>query len=54
MTKISVLPGVWWVDLPESGLLPEATCKQLLSLEDDRVRLHAVQQLIRRGAATSW
>jgi len=37
--------------LPRSGLLPETTCKHLLSLDNETVRLHAVQQLIRRGAA---
>jgi len=36
-------------NLPRSGLLPQATCKLLLSTEDERVRLHALQQLIRRG-----
>jgi hypothetical protein len=38
-------------NLPRSGLLPEATCRQLLEAQDERVRLHAVQQLIRRKAA---
>ena len=37
--------------LPRSSLLPNATCILLLSVEDERVRLDAVQQLIRRGAA---
>ena len=36
-------------NLPRSGLLPKATCKELLLLEDETARLHAVQQLIRRG-----
>lgn len=39
-------------NLPRSGLLPKATCERLLSVEDETVRLHAVQQLIRRGDAT--
>lgn len=38
-------------NLPRSGLLPQAACRQLLSVEDETVRLHALQQLIRRGAA---
>jgi len=36
-------------NLPRSGLLPQATCERLLSVKDERVRLHALQQLIRRG-----
>jgi len=36
-------------NLPRSGLLPQATCERLLSVEDERVRLHALQQLIRRS-----
>jgi len=36
-------------NLPRSGLLPQATCERLLSVEDERVRFHALQQLIRRG-----
>jgi len=36
-------------NLPRSGLLPKATCKELLLLEDETARLHAVQQLIHRG-----
>jgi len=36
-------------NLPRSGLLPKATCKQLLLVEDETARLHAVQQLLRRG-----
>jgi len=35
-------------NLPRSSLLSVPTCQQLLSVEDDTVRLHAVQQLIRR------
>ncbi|HEC33281.1 MAG TPA: hypothetical protein ENI37_01015, partial [Chloroflexi bacterium] len=37
--------------LPRSGLLHKATCRQLLSVDDETVRLHAVQQLIRRKDA---
>ena len=40
---------VYLANLPRSGLLPKATCQQLLSVEHETVRLHAVQQLIRRG-----
>ena len=36
-------------NLPRFELLPKATCEQLLSVEDERVRLHALQQLIRRS-----
>jgi len=35
--------------LPRSTLLPESTAKLLLRVDDERVRLHAVQQLIQRG-----
>ena len=35
--------------LPRSGLLHRATSRQLLSVDDETVRLHAVQQLIRRN-----
>ena len=38
-------------NMPRSRLLPKATCQQLLSVEDETVRLHAVQQLIRCGDA---
>jgi hypothetical protein len=38
-------------NLPRSALLPKSTCELLLSVEDETVRLHAVQQLIRRGDA---
>ena len=37
-------------NLPRSRLLPRATCQQLLSVENEAVRLHAVQQLIHREA----
>ena len=36
-------------NLPRSGLLPEATCELLLTVDDERARLHAAQQLIRRS-----
>jgi len=36
-------------NLPRSGLLPKATCELLLTIENETVRLHALQQLIRRG-----
>jgi hypothetical protein len=37
-------------NLPREGrLLPQATCKQLLSVRDDTARLPAVEQLIHRG-----
>jgi hypothetical protein len=34
--------------MPKSKMLPVATCRQLLSVEDETVRLDAVQQLIHR------
>ena len=37
--------------ITRSTLLPEATCALLLSLDDERVRLYAVQQLVRRSNA---
>jgi hypothetical protein len=40
---------IYLANLPRSGLLPKATCRQLLSVQHETVRLHAVQQLIRRG-----
>jgi DNA-directed RNA polymerase alpha subunit/DNA-binding CsgD family transcriptional regulator len=39
-------------NLPRSGMLPVATCQCLLAIEDETVRLHAVQQLIRRENRT--
>jgi hypothetical protein len=38
-------------NLPRSDLLPKDTCELLLSVEDETVRLYAVQQLIRRRDA---
>jgi DNA-directed RNA polymerase alpha subunit len=35
-------------NMPRSGMLPVTTSRALLSVEDETVRLHAVQQLIRR------
>jgi hypothetical protein len=35
-------------NLPRSGLLPQTTCRLLLPVQDETVRLRAVQQLIRR------
>jgi hypothetical protein len=37
--------------LPRSGLLSQATCRLLLTVEDETARLHAVQQLLLRGSA---
>jgi hypothetical protein len=37
--------------ITRSTLLPEATCALLLSVDDERVRLYAVQQLVRRSNA---
>jgi hypothetical protein len=37
-------------NLPRSGLLPLTTCRQLLSVENETVRLHALQQLLHRDA----
>lgn len=36
--------------LPRSGMLPLTTCEQLLTVEDETIRLHTVQQLIRRSS----
>jgi len=36
-------------NLPRSKLLPLTTCELLLSIEDEKVRLYAVQQLIERN-----
>lgn len=36
--------------IPRSGLLPLASCEKLLAVEDERVQLFAVEQLIRRGS----
>jgi len=36
----------YMANLPRSGMLPVAACHQLLAVENEGVRLHAVQQLI--------
>ncbi|MBN1887187.1 MAG: hypothetical protein JW850_04335 [Thermoflexales bacterium] len=38
--------------MPRSELLPKDTCKHLLSVEEERVRLYALQQLIQRGSTS--
>ncbi len=50
-----ISPDRFWAylsHLPGSGrLLPKTTCELLLTIEDEAIRLHAVQQLLRRGDA---
>ena len=49
-----ILPAhfqAYMAHLPRSRLLPEATCTLLLSADDERARLYAVQQLVQRSNA---
>ena len=49
-SKVSTLHYRAYLDrLPRFQLLPEETCTLLLSIEDERARLSAAQQLIRRA-----